>query len=135
MTSNIFLEHLPPIHHHLGGHNIDWDTQKSELTIHYQALDSFTNPHGTVEGGMLCAMLDDVMGLFAWIANARKPATTINLTMDFLRPCHVGSVMTKCRFIKQGKTILSLESEAWQNQKMVARSTANFLILKESSLD
>ncbi|MDB9696051.1 PaaI family thioesterase, partial [Acinetobacter nosocomialis] len=92
-------------------------------------LESFTNPRGTVEGGMICAMLDDVMGLFAFLANDHKPATTINLTMDFLRPCAVGEVITKCRFIKQGKTVLNLESEAWQNNKMIARSTANFLVL------
>ncbi|MCW8773291.1 PaaI family thioesterase, partial [Acinetobacter baumannii] len=30
---------------------------------------------------------------------------------------------------KQGKTVLNLESEAWQNNKMIARSTANFLVL------
>ncbi|EXE75919.1 PaaI family thioesterase [Acinetobacter nosocomialis] len=123
------LEHLPPIHHHLGGHNIHWNDQNTELTIHYTALESFTNPRGTVEGGMICAMLDDVMGLFAFLANDHKPATTINLTMDFLRPCAVGEVITKCRFIKQGKTVLNLESEAWQNNKMIARSTANFLVL------
>ncbi|MCE6855158.1 PaaI family thioesterase, partial [Acinetobacter baumannii] len=82
-----------------------------------------------VEGGMICAMLDDVMGLFAYLANDHKPATTINLTMDFLRPCAVGEVITKCRFINQGKTVLNLESEAWQNNKMIARSTANFLVL------
>ncbi|MFH3663578.1 PaaI family thioesterase, partial [Acinetobacter baumannii] len=51
------------------------------------------------------------------------------LTMDFLKPCAVGEVITKCRFIKQGKTVLNLESEAWQNNKMIARSTANFLVL------
>ena len=124
-----FLEHLPPIHHHLGGHQICWDTEKTELSIHYIALESFTNPRGTVEGGMICAMLDDVMGLFAFTANNQKSATTINLTVDFLRPCLVGEVITKCRFIKQGKTVLNIESEAWQNNKMVARSTANFLIL------
>ncbi len=101
---------------------LEW--QNTELTIHYTALESFTNPRGTIEGGMVCAMLDDVMGLFAFLANDSKPATTINLTMDFLRPCAVGEVITKCRFIKQGKTVLNLESEAWQNNKMIARSTA-----------
>ena len=75
-------------------------------------------------------MLDDVMGLFAYLANNQTPATTINLTMDFLRPCQIGTVLTKCRFIKQGKTILNIESEAWQNEKLLARSTANFMVLQ-----
>lgn len=123
------LVNLPPIHLLLGGHNIQWNADQTELEISYVALDSFTNPRGSVEGGMVCAMLDDVMGLFAYLANHETPATTINLTMDFLRPCQVGTVLTKCRFTKQGKAILCLESEAWQNQKMIARSTANFMVL------
>lgn len=121
--------HLPPIHHLLGGHNIQWNPDQLELEVSYQALESFTNPRGTIEGGMLCAMLDDVMGLFAYYANQQQAATTINLTTDFLRPCLVGIVVTKCRFIKQGKSILNIESEAWQNHKLVARSTANFMVL------
>jgi uncharacterized protein (TIGR00369 family) len=125
------LATLPPIHHLLGGHNIQWHAEQLELEISYMALDSFTNPRGTVEGGMLCAMLDDVMGLFAFIANGQKPATSINLSTDFLRPCYVGIVNTKCRFIKQGKTILNIESEAWQSHKQIARSTANFMVLSD----
>ncbi|TCB34258.1 PaaI family thioesterase [Acinetobacter sp. ANC 4910] len=128
MTPNT-LTNLPPIHRLLGGHNIQWNADQTELEISYVALDSFTNPRGSVEGGMVCAMLDDVMGLFAYLANQQTPATTINLTMDFLRPCLVGTVLTKCRFIKQGKVILNIESEAWQNQKLIARSTANFMVL------
>ncbi|MBK0063911.1 PaaI family thioesterase [Acinetobacter sp. S54] len=120
---------FPPIHHLLGGHNIQWNNDQQELEIDYVALESFTNPRGTVEGGMICAMLDDVMGLFSFFSNNQQPATTINLTMDFLRPCQVGTIQTKCRFVKQGKSILNIESEAWQNNKMVARSTANFMVL------
>lgn len=125
----LFLDPLPPIHHLLGGHNMQWNAEKVELSITYMALESFTNPRGTVEGGMICAMLDDVMGLFAYVANHQTPATTINLTMDFLRPCQVGEVITYCRFIKQGNHILNIESEAWQRQKLIARSTANFMVL------
>ena len=74
---------LTPIHHLLGGHSIQWNPDQLELEVRYQALESFTNPRGTIEGGMLCAMLDDVMGLFAYYANQQQAATTINLTTDF----------------------------------------------------
>ena len=71
------LEHLPPIHHHLGGHNIQWNTDHTELEISYVALDSFTNPRGSVEGGMVCAMLDDVMGLFAYLFRLERKVTDL----------------------------------------------------------
>lgn len=123
------LKSLPPIHHLLGGHEIQWNAEKREITVSYIALESFTNPRGTVEGGMICAMLDDAMGILAALNQMQKPAATINLSMDFLRPCNVGDVQAKAWFIKEGRKILSIESEAWQNNKMIARTTANFFIM------
>lgn len=123
------LKSLPPIHHLLGGHEIQWNSEKREITVSYIALESFTNPRGTVEGGMICAMLDDAMGILAALNQMQKPAATINLSMDFLRPCNVGDVQAKAWFIKEGRKILSIESEAWQNNKMIARTTANFFIM------
>ncbi|MFV5311116.1 PaaI family thioesterase [Acinetobacter schindleri] len=126
---NKILEHLPPIHHLLGGHSIQWDAERRQLTVNYIALESFTNPRGSIEGGMICAMLDDAMGILAALNQTSKPAVTINLSMDFFRPCEVGEVQAKAWFIKEGKTILSIESEAWQQGKLVAKTSAAFMVL------
>lgn len=123
------LSHLPPIHHLLGGHDLHWDQEKREISVQYIALESFTNPRGTVEGGMICAMLDDAMGILAALNQTAKPAATINLSMDFFRPCEVGNVQAKAWFIKEGQKILSIESEAWQHHKLVAKTSAAFMIL------
>ena len=127
---NDILTALPPIHHLLGGHNIQWDAEQRQLTVDYIALEQFTNPRGTVEGGMICAMLDDVMGILAALNQAKHDAATINLSMDFFKPCHVGIVKTKARFIKEGHKILNLESEAWQQGKLVAKTSAAFMLLE-----
>ncbi|WP_347455568.1 PaaI family thioesterase [Acinetobacter thermotolerans] len=126
---NKILDHLPPIHHLLNGHNIQWNEEKREIEVTYTAIESFTNPRGTVEGGMICAMLDDAMGILAALNKSQKPAATINLSMDFFRPCEVGDVQTKARYIKEGKKILSIESEAWQHNKLVAKTSAAFMVL------
>ncbi|WOE32931.1 MULTISPECIES: PaaI family thioesterase [unclassified Acinetobacter] len=128
MKTTIFSQ-LPPIHHLLGGHNIHWDADQREISIDYIALESFTNPRGTVEGGMICAMLDDAMGILAALNHIQKPAATINLSMDFFRACEVGTVQTKAWFIKEGKKILRIESEAWQSQTLIAKTSATFMIL------
>jgi len=126
---NKILEHLPPIHHLLGGHNIQWDAERRQLTVNFIALESFTNPRGSIEGGMICAMLDDAMGILAALNQTSKPAATINLSMDFFRPCEVGEVQAKAWFIKEGRKILSIESEAWQQGKLVAKTSAAFMVL------
>ncbi|WP_075168392.1 PaaI family thioesterase, partial [Acinetobacter indicus] len=116
---NKILEHLPPIHHLLGGHIIQWDREKREIAVSYTALESFTNPRGSVEGGMSCAMLDDAMGIFAALNQTAKPASTINLSMDLFRPCEVGEVQATAWFVKAGKTLRRIESEAWQRINLV----------------
>ncbi|EZQ01223.1 PaaI family thioesterase [Acinetobacter sp. Ver3] len=123
------LSNLPPIHHLLGGHQLQWDKEKRVISVQYIALESFTNPRGSVEGGMICAMLDDAMGILAALNQTEKPAATINLTIDFLRPCEVGEVLAKAWFIKEGRKILSIESEAWQHGKLVAKTSAAFMVL------
>ncbi|SEL79133.1 PaaI family thioesterase [Acinetobacter sp. DSM 11652] len=123
------LSNLPPIHHLLGGHQLQWNKEKREISVQYIALESFTNPRGSVEGGMICAMLDDAMGILAALNQTEKPAATINLTIDFFRPCEVGEVLAKAWFIKEGRKILSIESEAWQHGKLVAKTSAAFMVL------
>lgn len=124
------IQQLPPIHHHLGGHDLNWDSELNILKVQYQAIELFCNPRGHIEGGMICAMLDDVMGLLANHYNvSQKPASTINLSMSFFRPCHVGAVQCHARFIKDGRSILHIESEAWQHAKVIAQSQAAFILL------
>ena len=125
----IELSALPPIHHCLGGHDIKWDQDKKNLQVGYIGKAEFCNPRGSIEGGMLCAMLDDAMGLFAYYANEQKPATTINLSTDFLRPCLPGEIQVRCYFIKQGRQILNIEAVAMQQDKLIAKMVANFMVL------
>lgn len=123
------LNQLPPIHHFLGGHEIEWDFKQRIVQVKYQTLQSFTNPQGSIEGGMLCAILDDVMGILSALNQSQRPTTTINLHTDFFRPCQVGLVTTKAWFVKEGQKVLSMESEAWQDNKLIAKSSAAFLVL------
>lgn len=122
-------DQLPPIHHHLGGHDIAWDDAQGILQIKYVTKDSFTNPRGSVEGGMLCAILDDVMGILSVFHQGSKPAATINMHIDFFKPCQVGEVTAKAWFIKQGSRVLSMESEVWQDDKRIAKCSSAFLVL------
>lgn len=120
---------FPPIHYHLGGHNVHWDETAQALHIGYAAKHEFTNPSEVVEGGMVVAMLDDVMGILCDMKSTPKVATTVNLNTTFLRPCRVGEVETKAWLVKQGSRVISVESEAWQDNKLVVKSSASFLVL------
>lgn len=120
---------LPPIHYTLGGQILHWNADQKTLKVQYEAIADYANPRGHVQGGMLAAMLDDAMGVLAMLASTPNSATSINLTLDFFKPCTLGAVSVLCHFKKQGNRVLHLEGEAWQQEKLLARSTANFLII------
>ena len=65
------LDHIdvPPVHKTLGGEVLAWSKEIEQLTMQYQAIPAFLNPAGNLQGGMLCAMIDDAMGLFSLLIN------------------------------------------------------------------
>lgn len=127
-----FLGHLqaPPIHTFLGGkvehveHEPVWKAR-----ISYQPRAEFANPMGHVQGGMICSMLDDAMGLFAIIAQEGQPSATVTMNVSFLRPCNIAAVDVEVYFVRQGRKISNIESVAYQNGKEVAKASAAFTIV------
>ncbi|MFH7767148.1 PaaI family thioesterase [Acinetobacter sp. BSP-28] len=127
-----FLEHLqpPPIHHFLCG-----KVQKVEqedgwkVRLSYQPRAEFANPMGHVQGGMICSMLDDAMGLFAIIAQEGTPSATVTMNLSFLRPCNIAEVDVEVYFVRQGRKISNIESVAYQNGKEVAKASAAFTLV------
>lgn len=118
-----------PIHHFLRG-KLESVEHAEDCKVHlsYQPRDEFANPMGHVQGGMICSMLDDAMGLFATVANKGQPSSTINLNVSFLRPCQIAHVDVEVYFVRQGRRISNIESIASQNGKVVAKATAAFTV-------
>ncbi|NWK75823.1 PaaI family thioesterase [Acinetobacter sp. SwsAc6] len=127
-----FLDQMqaPPIHIFLGGkveqveHENGWKAR-----ISYQPRAEFANPMGHVQGGMLCSMLDDAMGLFAIIAQEGQPSATVTMNVSFLRPCNIAPVEVEVYFVRQGRRISNIESVAYQNGKEVGKASAAFTLV------
>lgn len=119
----------PPIHQHLGGKFEKFDCENMRLSLSYQAQPTFANPMGHLQGGMLSAMLDDAMGLFAFIGHQGQPAATVNMTVNFLRPTQIAAVNVDVYFVRQGRKISNIEAIAYQNGKEVAKASAVFTVV------
>lgn len=134
MTVNFdtFLQNMipPPIHIFLGG-KVEKIEQENGLkaTISYQPRAEFTNPMGYIQGGIICSMLDDAMGLFAILAQQGKPSATVTMNVSFLRPCNIAAVEVQVYFVREGRRISNIESVAYQSGKEVAKASAAFTIV------
>jgi acyl-coenzyme A thioesterase PaaI-like protein len=56
------LKEMPPAAHLLGREIVSVDTLAGEVKLRFTAKEEFANRHGTVQGGMLAAMLDSATG-------------------------------------------------------------------------
>lgn len=90
---------------------------KGEITIQALAMPADTNANGDIFGGWLVSQMDLAAGVLAKrVAKGRVATVAIN-SMTFLKPVHVGDIV-QChvRLIKQGRSSMTIEVEAWVQQ-------------------
>jgi uncharacterized protein (TIGR00369 family) len=102
---------------------------QSEMRVEalFDALESFTNPMGQIQGGYLCAMLDDVMSLAGVVASGMTHVMpTLEMKTSFLRPALPGRKLRAVgRVVKWGKTIAFTEGELFDEQgSLLAKASA-----------
>jgi len=89
-----------------------FDPEAREITIVAQGSDAFRNPMGAIQGGFLCAMLDDAMALAAVFSSGfQSTVPTLEMKVSFYAPAQPGPIKGVGRVAKMGKTIVFLEGE------------------------
>jgi len=78
----------------LGGSSPAFDKESGVGTVKYTPGPALINPAGTVLGGYLSAMLDDVAGLATWYAAGERPFATAQMSTTFLRGVKEGEALT-----------------------------------------
>jgi uncharacterized protein (TIGR00369 family) len=100
-----------PIATLLGADPIACDPVAGRITIAFQARAEFCNLLGTVQGGMLAAMLDLVMS-FSALCTMGGPGyvvPTIDMNTQFLSPAKPGRIVGEGAVVKKGRNITFME--------------------------
>ena len=102
----------PPVGELLNTEYVSYDLALGEALLRFTAIDSFLNPAGVVHGGMLVAMLDE---LLAVTMTAAMREGEFNVTLDlgarFLKAARSGLIDGHGRVIKRGRTAGFVEGE------------------------
>lgn len=87
---------------------------KGELTIQTLAMPASTNANGDIFGGWLVSQMDLAAGVLAKRLAQGRVATVAIHSMTFLKPVHVGDVVS-CHvdLIKMGTTSMTIGVEVW----------------------
>jgi uncharacterized protein (TIGR00369 family) len=101
------------------------DAAAGTLSATYEAPAQFRNPAGTVQGGMLSAMLDDLTAsLVDATLAAGQGVATLNLNVSFLRPAQVGTLQGQARMLRRGHDVCHVMGTLLQDGKEVATTVA-----------
>lgn len=93
------------------------DVPRGKITIQTLAMPADTNPSGDIFGGWLVSQMDLAAGVLAKEVSAGRVATIAIQSMTFLRPVHVGDLVScYVDLEKQGKTSLTIHVEVWSER-------------------
>jgi uncharacterized protein (TIGR00369 family) len=117
---------LPAASRLLGWKLLTLDPAHGAIRVEFAAVPDFTNLIGTIQGGIITAMLDDAMGPVATaFLGGHHMAPTVELKTSFMRPATVGSVFVEAKVVHRGHDILFLEGAARDEEdKLIATATA-----------
>jgi uncharacterized protein (TIGR00369 family) len=128
------LKEISPAAVLLGREIVSVDTESGEVRLRFLADRQFSNRHGTVQGGMLAAMLDSATGN-AVIANLPSDRTAVTTRLDttFVKPAALGPLTATARLVKLDDRSASAEAELIdESGQVVARARAELRVRERS---
>ena len=118
-----------PLFAHLGA-TLD-SVSREEVRLRLAVSKYLLQGAGVVAGGILATMADEAMAHVV-MANLKAGAktATIEMNMRYLRSARDGTLFSTGRIIRQGRTIITTESEVRdQNNNLLALAGASFIVL------
>lgn len=96
-----------------------------------QIKEEHMNPQGFVHGGVLFAMADTGMGgALCPYMEAGRVCTTVEVRINYFKPVKSGELVCTTQVVNQGRKLAYLESEIFNQDKLVAKATGTYAIFK-----
>ena len=107
----------------LFGLRISYD--KERCIVEFEAVKAFFNPQGSLHGGVLATAMDISMGHL--LHHVDTAGATLAMTIQYLAPVTSGTVRCEASFLRRGRSISALQSEAFgPDGDRVAHATATW---------
>jgi uncharacterized protein (TIGR00369 family) len=110
----------------LGFRMVSVSQEKMEVEVAFEAkAELLANPMKQVQGGYLCAMLDECMSVACMVASKMTAvAPTAEMKTSFFRPAMPGQLKGIGRVLRWGRTLAFTEGELYDaDGRLVAKAT------------
>ncbi len=105
------------------------DVSESGISLEFVVREEMTNPVKMLHGGMIAAIMDDMIGMTIFVSGTKNFYASVNLHVDFISNVRVGTtVIAKTQFIKKGDKVILAECSLYGPEKqLLARGTSNLI--------
>jgi len=111
----------------LGFRMLSVSQERKEVEVAFDAkAELLCNPMGQIQGGYVCAMLDECMSVAGMVASGMTSVVpTLEMKTSFLKPAMPGPLRGVGRVIRYGRTVAFLEGELYDSEdRLLAKATA-----------
>lgn len=106
------------------------DVKAGTARVAFDGKAAFANPTGYIQGGLLSAMLDDVMGMIAMLkVGPVASASTIDLHVHFLRPVRQGKIEVEARVSNKGPSVMFAQADLYDCRGKVSARASSALAI------
>jgi uncharacterized protein (TIGR00369 family) len=101
---------MPQCARHLGFELIDFSVEDAWAEVAFAPRPEFANPVGTVQGGFVCAMLDDTMSFAATLSRRFTVVVpTLQMSVSYLRPTPIARVVARGEVLRFGSSSVTMQ--------------------------
>jgi uncharacterized protein (TIGR00369 family) len=100
----------PPCARHLGFELVDFSVAGAWAEVAFAPRPEFANPAGAVQGGFVCAMLDDALSVAASISQRFAVIVpTLQTSVTYLRPTPIARVVARGEVLRFGSASVAMQ--------------------------
>jgi acyl-CoA thioesterase len=104
------------------------ELSNGEAIFKLEMREELRQPHGLLHGGATASLIDTAMAFAVVTCLAKdEKASTVDLTVHYLRPVVKGSVTCTAKIVKAGKRLLTVSAEVVSDEeKLIATALSTY---------
>ena len=104
------------------------ELKSGEAVLRLEMRDELRQPHGILHGGATASVIDTAtaFAVVSVLADDEK-ASTVDLTVHYLRPVIEGAITCKARVVRGGRRLLTVSADVFDDQgKLIATALSTY---------
>lgn len=106
------------------------------LEAEFEVREDMTNPMGTIHGGVVSFIFDELIGATVHTLNLPTHFVTTNLTVDYLLSAKQGEkIRAKAFVVRKGRNVINTRAELFDHKnRLIAHASSNLVHTKAQKI-